>query len=352
MLPVVNSNYVAMSQAELRGAMADTAIATVDAIVADNKRRLAGSLRNGALLNEGVFYPNEYYTALKAKGEKGKAQLEALVKTGDFVHSRAPWKYFTKVQSRQDATGFHPMRFRMKAGILPTEALQQLRKGLSFLDCGAVCQIGHYEALREVLGDEKFNRIFSADGPNPFLIGTYESDHPLICLQEQLSLDTQILKGQWVYFRNVSPYTQKHRIGDAQGYMTTCCDATPGQERYVTLGVPAGGLKREEIRERLRAAYNETPLSMDMMTEAVRCKLDELDGPSLVRLSELFKDNQVSQEDFDEDIREAGGAIGQIIDWRIELVQRLIGSSAEDGQSYVAKGNQAIIRLLAQQQVQ
>ena len=141
--------------------------------------------------------------------------------------------------------------FVLRPGVSASTGLQKIKEGRSFTGCGELCQITYHEALKLVLGEPKFNEVFgpttwenfaAGKGVNHFLIGMSHPFNPLSGLQRSIDDFSQALvKGQMVYFKNVPGYVLKNHNGDAQGFWTICCDATPGQERFTTLGLSARG---------------------------------------------------------------------------------------------------------------
>jgi hypothetical protein len=174
------------------------------------------------------------------------------------------------------------------------------------------------------------------------VIGGLNTFHPLAALKVAEDLNGQILKGQHVYFQNMPNYRVKHLMANAQGYMTLCCDATPTQEKFVTLGLASGGLDRNGVMEKLRAEYNETPMGMEIVTEQVAKKVMASYDAETLEISEVVKDFKVSREQFDEIIQMVGGEIIQIIDWRVDRVQQLVRATQNQGQKLLQQWNAPI----------
>ena len=151
------------SEKQVRERLTEIAVATVRAIAADNQERMAGFKNNVQLLKSGVFYPNDYFMALETM--KQAPRIDQFIKTGTFFHGIAPASHFGMQKDLQKPTGIRPVHFILKPGAKPSEALAAIRQGLSLLSCGETCQIGFYEAIRGVLGTEKFDMLFAADSP-------------------------------------------------------------------------------------------------------------------------------------------------------------------------------------------
>jgi hypothetical protein len=141
--------------------------------------------------------------------------------------------------------------------------------GATRLECNSAAQLVHYRALRETLGDDEFDRMFSGG----------DVEHSLILCPEWLSIENpkskgklidppstamipklasgdlpksadDLIPGDWVYFVNYEDYAEKHPDGAWQGenalYM--------GGDTYMGFGTDVES--EEEMAAMLRAEYN------------------------------------------------------------------------------------------------
>lgn len=63
-----------------------------------------------------------------------------------------------------------PYTFEIKPFAIPSQAIQAIFEGPSFLDCGAVLTACCYKALLEIVGEDKFNAFFNGHGKNKLQI--------------------------------------------------------------------------------------------------------------------------------------------------------------------------------------
>ncbi len=262
---------------EVRNRLNDSICQKMQGICADNKRRLEESKTNASLLEKGIFFPPEYYYALKRAG--AEKQIEELRNCDAFFHGHVSSDHFEPVLNDKSITGKQRFCFTLKKGVCPAEALRTIEKGLSLIECKAVFHIVAYQAIQEILGIDKFYHLFSRDSSTPLVIGLLRPQNPLYRLIETLNETnpnkSMIEKGDLVYFRNRPFYLEKHVDGMAQGFNTICIDDRWGSQKFVALGLEPKGLEEKGIIQVLFEELIQEPDHLDYLsttTKAALCK--------------------------------------------------------------------------------
>ncbi len=265
----LTTNYQSAGSTEIsaktvRARLNHTMCEKINAINALHQQSMNGYKSDIQLLNRGVFYPPEYYFALKQMNQT--ARIEALLKKEAFFNGYLSPKHFTRVEDDS---------FSVKIGVLPSDALQNIFEGLCLMGCDQVVQAAEYAAIQEVLGAEKFNALFSADGPTPLIISLKEGGEAISPLRKLKVLiykkhpqPAEIKKGDSVYFENHADYDAKHLGGTATGYHSICID--DNGKKFAAFGLPPGGLSTKEIKEDLLKEFNSEPESIEYLPERVR----------------------------------------------------------------------------------
>lgn len=230
---------------DVRHRLSDFICSKIQEIAADNKRRLEGFKNDVSLLSGGIFYPEEYFQALKEAGLDDR--IEELRNLDAFFYGYAPPESFELYEVAKRTSGLG--MFALKKGVLPSVAVDKMVEGLTLMECRGVCDLVRYLAIKEVLGNEKFDLLFSADSPFALTIGFGTWMDPLNFLVEWINEDRpdseDIQRGDLVYFRNCRTYPLKHPHGVAQGFNTFCLDET--SQNFTGLGLESDGLLPKQI---------------------------------------------------------------------------------------------------------
>ncbi len=312
--------------------LSEIAVATVRAIAADNQERMAGYKNNVHLLKSGVFYPNDYFMALESMDQVQR--IDWFVKTGNLFHGIAPASHFVMQKDLQKPTGIRPLHFLLKPGAKPSEALAAIRQGLSLLSCGETCQIGYYEAIRGVLGTEKFDMLFAADSPTPLVIHADALDTPLEPLYIKTQPAQKIAKGQIVQISNVPHYPFKHINGEAGSYLTMCCDDTPDHQTFTTLGLRPEGMSHQEVKEKLLEEFNSKPIGMRIVTPEVAARISKS-----LPFPELCEDYANAGFTMDEFAQVGGGNINCTIELDAGKIAQLANSNFKNARALFTHWN-------------
>ncbi|CAF22918.1 hypothetical protein [Candidatus Protochlamydia amoebophila] len=256
-------------------------ISTVQKIAQDYEARLQGYKKNVSCLDGGIWMPNAYFKALKEKNQI--TRLRKMVSKNYFYHFYS--KDFEAIPSADaiHKTGFVKCQIRIKKGVSPSEALKSAQRGPTLVDCATVCQLGQYQALLEVLGEEKFNYLFGHETGSPLVLCSYAIDNPLMPFLTKYIIknsekcpinEVKLEKGWRVVFNNVSKYNIKHGMrGDAVSFDVICLDPTPGQEKFIGLGLKSEGITEKELEQVLIEEYNTKPIDLEAVSDELANKL-------------------------------------------------------------------------------
>ena len=184
------------------------------------------------------------------------------MKNGHTFHGYAPAKFFDPIPSNAYPKKREIFQFKIKEGASPSNAIKQMgRESLALLDCGSSREVAFYQALLEVLGDEKFNKLFERKSPFSLQIGTGQAN-PISCLFEKVQLRSsqEIQKGDFCHMTTIQEYMAKHPAGGARGFNVICCDADAAAKKYLGLGLNPQGADREGIEKHLFNAFNAAPI--------------------------------------------------------------------------------------------
>lgn len=294
-------------------------------------------------LNQGVFYPNEYFELLEKFGQDKRN--EWLKNKGSYYHGLLPVKYFQQKKESSSPTGYRPMEFTCKKDVLPSESIQAALKGLSLIGCGEVINLTRYGALNQVLGDEKFNYLFSSDSIVHFPLG---QNNPILKLLKETKVTSSenlsFKKGQLIYidsaqtntfnvhshsFGTTNLYAIKHLLtGEARGFNAICVDDTYSKEKFIALGTSSAGVSQETISDILLQEYNKKPLDpKKIISKAAVIKLIQINDETTLKSMKQLENDKLSKEEFK---ALAGGIVTQIVDWNIDRVTQLAQSSLNE----------------------
>lgn len=317
----------------LRDKLADVAIKTLQKMLIDNEQRKANFKKDPKDIKQieaGAFYAEEYYELLeKGNQEKHKAFLKEI---GSFYHGYISPKHFCSLKDKDSPTG--TQGFKIKKDVLPSEALKAAQIGLWITNCAHVIDLAYYEALRQALGDEKFNYIFAYETKTPLSI---HGTNPLIIFRASPQ-KSKPLKGQIVYIESAyenqyNLYDLKHHYtGESKGFNLLCSD--PEKQKYIGFGLNPSGVTKEEVSEKLRKEYNKKPLDpLSIMTSEVVKKITESLVVSKATI-ESYKHHTLSVKEFKE---RDGGKIKEISDFNIELIDQLAKDSLDEARTRMEK---------------
>ncbi|HEU4718049.1 MAG TPA: DUF4157 domain-containing protein [Bacteroidia bacterium] len=123
--------------------------------------------------------------------------------------------------------------FRIKPGVKASEALKAWFNGLTIADCASAVIAIYYDNLRQALGDERFDEVFSdmppynasPDSKAPLVISQYTSEtyfkQFVFDANKERKLgaenDRPVKIGDWCYFNNHPAYKLKHPGGNFKG---------------------------------------------------------------------------------------------------------------------------------------
>lgn len=234
-------------------------------IAASYERRKAPQLVKH-LKAGGPWYPMEYALVLKRLNQK--ARLDFFVKANAFYFGYPP-EGFDHLQSKGVIDEKEPCAYRIKPECLPVQGLDNVLQGrVSLIECSNSIQLAMYATLREILGDNKFNQVFSGKGKSPlsFHRDITETSLGSLNLVQQVMTDRAPKLGDSVYFSNVADYPLRHPNGDHCGYHAVCMSADQGQEsRYAAFGLPSEGVTEMQVHDILIESFNKEAVDLSSL---------------------------------------------------------------------------------------
>jgi hypothetical protein len=258
-------------------------------IAHDYKYRMDHYSQNKKMLDEGVFYPRAYLTALEKTGQA--AQLKGLIECNAGWEKHLPVSHFTKTPknlSEKTESAVNSSRYVVKSGIAPHAALDAARNGPSLIGCTDVCIIALYEALKVIWGIEKFDAMFSAESSTPLKVIMDEDSNPVKNFLKRTEIAHQ---GDIVVFRNAKGYLTRHPLGYSLNYNTICCNENP--PKFTTLGLNPDGLTEFEVNQQLLSDFNENPEPYPtkyLLPEVARFFLRTLQAPQIEFMKRFHED--------------------------------------------------------------
>ncbi len=196
--------------------------------------------------------------------------------------------------------------FFLKKGALPSDAIHQMKKGLTLFGCGEAVQLAQYLAIEDVVDTftpGKFNALLAADSKTPLIIGSRSDDNPISRLRNYMKEfvgpeDIRIKKGDHIYYTNAKSYPDKHLTGSSRGYNLLCIDDTVGSQKFTTLGIPDGGYIHGQMQTHCIARFNLSYESMQCYSEQTRKELCVQLGEEL-QLQNSLSEKQITVEEFE-----------------------------------------------------
>lgn len=220
-----------------------------------DQRKRTQDLKEG-----GPWYANDYAATLI--NQKQTKRLDFFVQRNAFFHGFPP-KGFDAIANPASLTKKEPFYYRIQPNCLPTDALQNVRSGqVSFIECSSAIELAIYETLREIMGDGRFNNLFSGSGQFPMTLSPHVKQTPLHSLKliSSTNADTSQM-GDWAYFANVPAYYSRHPNGESKGFNAICIGANQeGEKKYIAFGTSADGLTEQEMNRLLVKEFNEEPI--------------------------------------------------------------------------------------------
>jgi hypothetical protein len=129
-----------------------------------------------------------------------------------------------------------PYVFEVKRNVLPSVALNAFLSGFTVTDCGSVIVACQYAALLKVLGEDKFNLLFSAaETPLKITRFIFDLTNPVSYFFSR-SNNTPV-RGDMCYMEGVKYYHVKHPRGHARGWSLFCSGENElSQQSYFGFG--------------------------------------------------------------------------------------------------------------------
>lgn len=286
----------------------------LQAIAKRSRESLNGYAENPSFLDTGMWYPSDLFMALTKTQQTGKINL--LMEKDAFYYGYANPEFFEPVKE-QGGVERGRCAFQVKDGVPAADALKEIRTGFTICDCTMAYSIAFYETLLDILGEEKFNRLFQ--GHFRMVLGqslTFCTPENLLC--EHRNGSPFIKKGKRFYFEGVQYFHDKHLFSPWGGIHVVCIDDTANRQLFTGFGLDPEGETAEQIIQKLLEAYNEpADLTMGLSKEL-------LDKFSIkIVYAQMCLDHQVTRE------RVIGLSASAPSDFKIDLINALIKASPE-----------------------
>lgn len=155
------------------------------------------------------------------------------------------------------------------------------------LECFTMTTAAVYKGQLDAIGDEQFDRHH----PAGLVLSTDKQVGGINALVREGVLEvvqvgsvSELLAGDWVYFRNDERYRDKHPDGYWQGENTVCMGHFGGEVRFRGFGV--ADANEQTIRQELADQFNEdsTSLKLDHPLQREKTTADKIPGPLLDRV--------------------------------------------------------------------
>lgn len=300
-------------------------------------------------LDRAVWYPGQYISALDETQQSKR--LKYFQEKNYAINGYVSKTFFKR--------GTDNFEFIAKSKVKPSEALMEVTKGPSLLDCGAVIQTARYRALLAELGEAKFNRLFGRDHGEPinlcfidnqrqpmrYFIGFTATSYiasrvfldaglklnqyeDLVSFSKKVNhesvgkLGSRLVRiGQVISFNNVPKmqYKLKHPFGMGSNYNVVCVEETEGNQLFCAHGIPPEGCSEEEICEFLASVYNDD----DTQTEEMRASPQNQLHQAAIAQSRIFIGHKVTADQV------LGYDTGSPQDFNLRLIQDLIDLELE-----------------------
>lgn len=224
----------------------------------------AGTPEGLKLLENGYWYPNDYFELLSLNGSAGANRLQWLKDNNRFVdgYSSVATLEFDRLNK---------LSYRLKANVSAKDAVTQFNKGIIFFDCTIACQLAYYRTALEVLGDIKFEKYFGASNTR-LLFSAEIMNSKLSTLLPNVPLSAKPgHAGSYYYVKNHPGYQFKNRYGDERGFnlLVLSPHEDPEQSLFIAFGLDPAGFTLSQIKARLVAAFNKEALNERIVSTAL-----------------------------------------------------------------------------------
>jgi hypothetical protein len=226
-------------------------ILEMEEVISENLIKIATQFLNRHEGVKGIWYREDYQKLLKDEFD---------IEIGEeFSTGFANKEYFEKI-------GIYS--FRLKEGKKPSEAIKKFLQGPTVADCGNALLVCHYKNLLDIIGEEKFDQLFSMEGLRLTIgqKGITDLENPIYWLSDYTEASILQLEGIFgkrplqlgdeCYFQGVPWYGNKHPAGYGGGWnMIYVGDNDMGDQLFVGHGSEKP-LTEREINQKLVELYN------------------------------------------------------------------------------------------------
>lgn len=211
----------------------------------------------------GIWYCVDLFGSLTEAGQK--ELLKDFQSDNQYLAGIAPFSHFDRMV---DENGYAAQNhFIAKKNVKASEAMDAVLSGLTVIDCGAACQLARYATIREVLGDEKFNQIFNENAPINIGYDIDDVRQPILPFIDYCDksndeknvgkrFDRPVKLGELVFLKGVPEGSFKKPLGVWNAFNVICSDPTPGNQKFVGMGLDPAGESELDIYRKMIKNHN------------------------------------------------------------------------------------------------
>ncbi len=204
-----------------------------------------------AVLNQGIWYPQDYYQALQKC--KKTARLKWM-KENDCQRFRRCFL------SSEFFSCPSPITFLIRDKIRPSDALASIGKQVNFLDCSSIYTLAFFRALEEFIGVQKFDHLFAHDSSTPFTFASNMHYSAASFLFDPVDIGNlgDLQSGDKCYFSNIPSYEERQPFGNAAGFSVLYTNLQP--HPLLGFGLSPDGESNEGVEHALFTSHNQDPI--------------------------------------------------------------------------------------------
>jgi len=209
------------------------AVEILSSILKESETRIERSKKQATQLKSGVFLPFAYHKALlqieqsetSSEGAKNSAQKRRvyLEKQGHFMHGMAPASHFETQADEASPTKIMRHTFRIKKDCEPSDALNAALQGLSLLPSSTLCALAFHAAIKEFLGEERFNKVFITSVSYSLGMRVLTDLTQFLMTSTKIYTSQKLEIGDWIQIRESSLTREKHAFSSHGGDLDAIC---------------------------------------------------------------------------------------------------------------------------------
>ncbi len=141
----------------------------------------------------------------------------------------------------------------------PSQILDEWPSNFCFMSCGQLIHFAAYRVMSDVWGKAQFDKFFPT-GSFRLTTTLNNAFDPVSAFFKPYDIrqDQGFIAGQCYHFANHPSYRYRDLSGDSGSWNVVCSDATPGNEKFIGLGLPLNCTKLD-LKQALVSDYNSPP---------------------------------------------------------------------------------------------